>query len=356
MLALRIKRNNLVGTRQNIINNTCLFIIFSLLFLVSALRGHVGNDYDAYIGFMHEAKLFAYTATEIGFDLIVYVIYTLCGFENYRLVFAVFSFITVFFFVREIYRESEDMFTSFAMFMLLCPYFQSFSTVRYYAALALVFHANAFFQRKDYIGFVVTVLIASTIHKTALLVLIFYPMAKIRFNKYIIGIGLVFTGILAALPSLWLKIALVIFPTYKTDGAQMGDISSPINIIRNVLVLLLVYFCTKEVIFKKADTGEHNEDEKQLEKIRFYTRLSIMALAIHIGGYYLPQLSRITIYMTLFQIFLIPSVIKRLKDKKRRQLATAAVLAVCSLVYIRFMMLAHGNGISVLPYTSFLFE
>ena len=91
MTALMIKRNNLAGTRQNIINNVCVFFVFAALFLVSALRGHVGNDYEAYIGFMHEAKLFAYTATEIGFDIIAYVIYTLCGFENHRLVFAVFS-------------------------------------------------------------------------------------------------------------------------------------------------------------------------------------------------------------------------------------------------------------------------
>ena len=40
-------------TRQQILNRLCLVSVFLLLFLVSALRLNVGNDYAKYVEFMH---------------------------------------------------------------------------------------------------------------------------------------------------------------------------------------------------------------------------------------------------------------------------------------------------------------
>ena len=79
-------------SRRELINVICLMIIFTLLFAVSALRLNVGNDYLKYVEFMHLVYSRAYVPTEIGFNALTYIVYYLCGFENYLLVFACFSF------------------------------------------------------------------------------------------------------------------------------------------------------------------------------------------------------------------------------------------------------------------------
>ena len=73
-------------TRQQLCNRVCLTAIFLILFLLSACRLNVGNDYAKYVEFMHLVNCDAYVPTEIGFNLLVKLIYGLSGFENFLLV------------------------------------------------------------------------------------------------------------------------------------------------------------------------------------------------------------------------------------------------------------------------------
>ena len=54
-------------SRQQLINVVGCLIIFVLLFLVSALRLNVGNDYLNYVEFMHLVYSRAYVPTEVAF-------------------------------------------------------------------------------------------------------------------------------------------------------------------------------------------------------------------------------------------------------------------------------------------------
>ena len=123
-------------TRQQMCNRVCILSVFVILFALSACRLNVGNDYAKYVEFMHLVNFNAYVPTEIGFNLLVKLIYGLSGFENYLLVFAVYAFVTIFAFLLAIYEQSDDFPLTFFLFMALGYYFQSFSTVRYYLALA----------------------------------------------------------------------------------------------------------------------------------------------------------------------------------------------------------------------------
>ena len=89
-------------TRQQILNRLCLVSVFLLLFLVSALRLNVGNDYAKYVEFMHLIRCDAVVPTEFGFNWVVKILYGISGFENYLLVFAVFAFATIYLFLKAI--------------------------------------------------------------------------------------------------------------------------------------------------------------------------------------------------------------------------------------------------------------
>ena len=89
-----------IVSRQYLYNRIALTAIFLALFLVSALRMNVGNDYGTYVEFMHRiASGFTnYVPTEVGFNLLTAGVAALYGGRYYLVVFAIFAGLTIFFF------------------------------------------------------------------------------------------------------------------------------------------------------------------------------------------------------------------------------------------------------------------
>ncbi|MBO5504682.1 MAG: EpsG family protein, partial [Lachnospiraceae bacterium] len=129
-------------------NKALMAAIFMILAVPAVLRQNVGNDYMRYVAFFHLANIDAYVPTEPGFNLLVKLIYGLCGYENSLLVFAVFSVLTITFFLIAIRALSGRFFLSFFLFMAFGYYFQTYNTVRYYFAMSIVLCAMIFFLRK----------------------------------------------------------------------------------------------------------------------------------------------------------------------------------------------------------------
>lgn len=179
-------------TRQQICNRVCLTAIFLILFLLSACRLNVGNDYAKYVEFMHLVNCDAYVPTEIGFNLLVKLIYGLSGYENFLLVFAFYSFVTVLFFLLAMYEQSDEFGLTFFLFMTLGYYFQTFSTVRYYLALALALYSMKFVLRRQWGRFVILILLGATFHKSLLVVIPLYFLASLRWKKWQLAIAAVF--------------------------------------------------------------------------------------------------------------------------------------------------------------------
>ena len=83
-------------TRRRAMNASVLLFLFMVLTGLAALRIDVGNDYGNYVNTFHEIFVGGYVVTEPGFNLLVRVLYTLSGGENYLLVFGVFAAATTF--------------------------------------------------------------------------------------------------------------------------------------------------------------------------------------------------------------------------------------------------------------------
>ena len=143
-----------VQTRRTALNRLYLIGIFIILFLCSALRFGIGNDYRQYTQTAHEAFVGGYVVTEVGFNWLVRIIYTLAGGEYYEYIFAVFAFVTLFIFLKAFYEQSADFAMTYFLFMTLGLYFQTYNTVRYYLALAIALYAVRYVINRDFIKFV----------------------------------------------------------------------------------------------------------------------------------------------------------------------------------------------------------
>lgn len=350
-----------VLTRRSMLNRISLIFIFLILFMLSALRFGMG-DYWKYVEFMHLIKFDSYVPTEWGFNLLVRIIYGLSGFENYKLVFAIYSFLTVFFFMKAMYDQSADFKLSFFMFMTLGLYFQSFCTMRYYLALAIALWSIKLLQRKQYVVFVAAILLASGFHKSVLVVLPIFLLAIVPWKKWMITVFAVFSVSLIIGRDFWMKVAVTLYPTYKeTSYASDGGSISPANIARCVAILLFTLYVMKRSGNKRI-LGS------------FMSKLNIMALVIYSCCWYIPFVSRIGYYMTVTQILFVPELIMILvkstcgesnvgenaavetSGSRVRRRAVILVVIICMMYFAMYLKRAYSSSVNVLPYRTFLFE
>ncbi|MDE7177729.1 MAG: EpsG family protein [Lachnospiraceae bacterium] len=371
MVDNRLQRQTHTITRQHLMNGICLCAVFTILFALSACRLNVGNDYAKYVEFMHLVNCDAYVPTEIGFNLLVKLVYGLSGFENFLLVFAFYSFVTVLLFLLAMYEQSDEFRLSFFLFMTLGYYFQTFSTVRYYLALAAALYSMKFVLRRQWGRFVVLVLLGAAFHKSLLVVIPLYFLASLRWKKWQLAVAALFCTTFLFLQDFYLKVVVFLYPTYE-DTEYLEGGTSYINILRCAAVLGfagIVYLMEwREQAGKagveadgtavKSDDSVIKEEERLKKDPRFwfYLYLNLGALVLYVFCSFLPIISRIGYYLTVSQILFLPMLLARVKDEKWRRLFRAGILLAAVFYFAMYLSRAANDGVLVLPYRTFMFN
>ena len=373
MLACGIRTNAYFDrqlSRQRVVNGILMAAIFSILTSLAAFRLEVGNDYGTYVVTCHEIFQRGYVVTEPGYNLVVRILYTLSGKEDYLLMFAVFGAAIVAVFLKCFKDQSDNFGLSFFLFMALGIYFRSFNTVRYYFALALSMYSlryvvditydnaagNGIFSRikeniycdnnvQNLIKFLMLIIVAATFHKSVLVVIPMFLIARLKWNKWVVG-GLFLIGFATMIfRDTFLEIALNLYPSYRNTVyiEESHSIMENLPIIfRCLLVLLLCIICYREGI------------EKRIDNLVMYN-LNILAVILYITCSWLPLITRIGYYLITPQVILIPNVIMSIKDPEKKKRITYVVIFFGIMYFTYFLFTAHNDGVRVLPYKSWLF-
>lgn len=331
-------------TRRRFQNRLYLVGIFVILFLCSALRFGIGNDYRQYTQTAHEAFVGGYVVTEVSFNWLVKILYTLSGGEYYELVFAVFAFATLVIFLKAFYEQSEDFAITFFLFMMLGLYFQTYNTVRYYLALAIALYSMRYVLNKDFIKFVFWILVASLFHKSVLLTIPVYWIASYVWKKWMIVAGLVASAGCFLAKGVILKIALLFYPSYENTVFLEGG-TSPVSIIRGVLVLGLYVWYRKRYLTETED-----------RELCFYAQLNLLSVVTCVFFSFLPVVTRIAYYFSIAQLLMIPKIVHGIKEEKMRKRVTGIIIIACVIFFAVFLVGANRPGVGLLPYRSWLFE
>lgn len=345
-------------TRQQMCNRVCLFAVFLILFALSACRLNVGNDYAKYVEFMHLVNCDAYVPTEAGFNLLVKIIYGLSGFENYLLVFAVYAFVTIGIFLLGMYEQSEDFSLTFFLFMALGYYFQTFSTVRYYLALALALYAMKFVMRGQWGRFTVLILLGSAFHKSLLVVIPLYILAVLPWKKWQLAAGALFCTTFLFCQDFYLKLVVLLYPTYE-DTEYLEGGTSYINILRCLAVLAfsgIVCWSGKRSGSTRGEEQKNAEVGERYDRAHFYFYLNLGALVLYVFCSFLPIISRIGYYLTVSHILYLPMLLKRVEDRRWRKALRAGILLAAVLYFAIYMSRADNDGTLILPYKTFFFH
>lgn len=334
--------------------------IFVVLFVIMALRFDIGNDYEQYTQTAHEVFVDGYVVTELGFNMLVKILYGLMGGEYYEVVFAVFAFFTLLFFFKAFKRQSVDFAQTVFLFMALGLYFQAFNTMRYYLALAVALFSMKYVLEKDYIKFVFWILVAALFHKSVLLVIPAYWVATFEWKRWHILAGLMFCVVCFLGKGLVLKLALVLYPSYRNTIYLEGG-SSLTSVVR-ILAVLVLYF------WFSFYAGEGLKSKSWYREFRFYGQLNLFAFAASTFFSFLPVVTRIAYYFSVSQLFLIPLIVEHVAEVKTcsgtgqeasmgvEKRVKVIVFISCLAYFMLFLLQAHRDGIGLLPYRSWLFE
>ena len=336
------------ANRSRMINILMLVSIFTVLTLLAALRLEVGNDYGTYVVTCHEIFQKGYVVTEPGFNFVVRVLYTLSGKEDYLLMFGVFAAAIVAVFLKVLREQSESCAWAFFMFMTMGLYYRSFNTVRYYFALALATFAIRYLIDVNTVNafkFLATILFASLFHKSVLIVIPMYIIARIPWKKWALIPLAVFGAAAALLHNQIMEIALKLYPSYNNTvyiEETHTIIENAAPIMGCLFMIVIGIICYKEAVKDRADN-------------RMYFNMNIMAVVLYLSCFWLPLVTRFAYYLTTVQILLIPNIICSVRDTRKKKGISIAVIVFCILYFIYFLKQADNPGFRVLPYKSWLF-
>ena len=332
-------------TRRQGLNTLCLLAVFSVLFLLSAFRMEVGNDYETYVDTIHEIYVGGYVVTEPLFNGVVKLLCELSGGENYLLVFGFFAFFTIWIFLKVLYEQTDNFPMAFFLFMTLGIYFRTFNTVRYYFVLALTLYSFRYVLRKEYGKFLMLILLAAFFHKSVLVVIPIYLIADRKWDKRFGAVLVIGAMGMVLCQDLIMKIALELYPSYKdtifleTETGLSGNLMS---VFRCAVILVFSIICYKESI--------ENQRENQ-----FYFKLNVLAILLYLCGSFLPLVGRIGYYLITSHILFVPGILSGIRDEKKKKIFTGLVIMAGVIYFLLFLKSANQPGVRVLPYKSWLF-
>ena len=335
-------------TRRRAVNALMMVSIFVVLTLLAALRLEVGNDYGTYVVTCHEIFQRGYVVTEPGFNFVVRVLYTLSGKEDYLLMFGVFAAAIVAVFLKVLKEQTESFSWAFFMFMTMGLYYRSFNTVRYYFALALATFAIRYLldvNRENIFRFLLVILFASLFHKSVLIVIPMYFIARIPWKKWALIPLVVFGAAAALLHDQIMEIALKLYPSYNNTvyiEETHTIIENAAPIMGCLFMIVIGIICYKDAVKDRVDN-------------RMYFNMNIMAVVLYLSCFWLPLVTRFAYYLTTVQILFIPNIIGSIRNDRKKKAVSIAVVAFCVLYFMYFLRQADNPGFRVLPYKSWLF-
>ncbi|MBQ8822376.1 MAG: EpsG family protein [Lachnospiraceae bacterium] len=340
------RKGAVVRSRQRVLNLWICAGIYIILTALSACRIASGNDYWEYTEIFSLIAQYRPVATETGFNWFVRGMQALFGREQYLPIFAVVSIATVFFFVKSIYDQGEWFLGTMFLFLTNGYYFSSFNSIRYYLVLAIAMYTMKFVLKGEYGKFIVWICFAALFHKSVLLVIPVYLLAKwlagIRFKLWHYVLGAVFVLSFVVCKDLYREIIFFFYEYYEGSAFDVTDYSLA-NIAKCLGTILLSAICYK--------TGL-----KDNERNRFYFFLNIGGLVLYTVGAFIPTVTRVAYYLIIGQVFLIPSLLMSMKDGIWKKLFIAGVALVFMAYFALFLKNAYTMDIRLLPYLNWIFN
>ena len=306
----------------------------------------VSKQYE--VGYCYFTKLLTYISTDVQF----YIIFTsvvIYGVHGY-------------FF----YKKSEDVILSSSLFMFFCLFYMYMNIVRQAIAVSILLMAYLIFSESkkkihNYVVFVLLVMLASALHSSAILCLIYLLFDKLKFTKIHMLLGIVVTALIYVGYSSVYKFVLSIlggndkYSSYL-DSEEYGVGYMNLQSIYYVIITLGAFLLGYYILVWKDKTS-HKLFAKQEYKVKsnesFMLYMSFIAFACRLLIFKMSIITRFTFYFIPFVLILYPYAISKFKRRSNRIILNLTVYGVC-LIYFVWVTLSNADTLyGVVPYEFF---
>lgn len=347
--------HNLFGSNKNldVIRKRYIIVISIFYILQSGLRNvAVGDDTFSYLDNYKDIRntswhlireaFVDYYKYNLGKDpgyLVVQKIEQSLFFYNfqfYLILIAIAFFSTLGYFIFKNTTRLVDVMLAYIIYSVLFYSFYSITGIRQTLAMIFIMISYKFAFKKKIIPFLLLVFLASTLHKSSLIVVLFYFVSRFNTTKYLNFMALLLFPIFFAF-----KEQISLYLRVLSGYEDYGDLDSGGNIV--FLVLFLTIYITAMVRSKVI--LENNPNAK------YYFNAFSMALVFLPLSWINPNAIRITMYFTIYMLLLIPEIIHSFHKISNKFRLDAIALSLVLLIGL--FIKASWNEEKRMPYGFF---
>ena len=330
--------NNSLRTIKFNLKSTLAFVVFFILFFLSALRQmDLGIDMVAYsihfdnISSASWIDIFEVSRFEKGFVIFNKLISSFI-YRDFRALVILSSFITIASFTFFLYKNSPYFGLSILLFFCLGFYTDSFNLIRQYLAISIVLIGlNSFLNKGNNLLFISFILLASTFHTTSLVFLIIVFLKKQALDlKYLLFILCIITIIILFSDIIILNLINTFYSSYTDKIITQKGFS--------LLVLQLLILIISFVLI-----GFHKINQN--EKRRLIVHIYILACVLQICSLKFSLFSRVMLYFYILILILIPYSVKSVKDVNFRTLVIGVYTLLAIVFFYCIYLQADSSGI-----------
>lgn len=309
----RLKNNN-CGSKT--ILKYQLFVAFTaiVLIFVAGFRYRVGADYMNYALGYEQVKVTFWDSLKT-FDEPGYKFLTIIGswfYDDYASMFFTIALFTIGLNIRTISKYSDDFYFAILLYILIGAWHGSFGAMRQYAASAILFAGHHYIYEKKFWHFLLTVVFAFLFHRTAIVFVVVYFIAKDYISIKSV-FWMIIIGITAALSlDKVFEIMSYFKGTDQTEYAYMTTDVNPLRILMAFLPLLLIFLISKK---------DRNKPE-----VAFYINMLIINAIFMLVTSSSAYLARIGIYTDIYATIAFPKLKKYMSMNNKKAVVFLVII------------------------------
>ena len=286
-------------------NKFFIAVVFIILSFVAVFRYGVGTDFYAYYrtsNWVHHFERGNYDSP--GFTLFAICCQKVFGNINGAITMGA-ALITIGLIVYIITKHSENLLVSILLFIFAGCFIGMFNGVRQYLATAILFTGHRFIINRKPIKWLLVVLLASTIHITAILMFFVYFICNLKCNWKLVGIYFIIA----------ICLLFAYEPLFNLVGALKQDSidTSDVYMRSSVNILRIAVQCIPIVLLLFVNKGKINNDSES----RFLFNICLLNGALAIAAMNSPYFSRFWLYTSCFQILMYPKILNKMESDNK---------------------------------------
>lgn len=326
-----------IVAEYKILNRKAVLAPLLILVLLAAVRyydiGTDANVYTRYFRFPFNNYAFQFDPdVETGYQYLVYLIREIYS-SDYFLYFLVVAVASIYPVIYTLKSKSEDYPLSIYIYITFGLYFAMYNQIRQCIAMGICFFATKYLVNKNFIKYLIAILIASQFHMTASLMLIFYFVChnKLRIEYKIIPI-ILSSAIAAPLMIAHLALNNSRYEHY-TEEASKG---------KNGLLTVGLYVAIAIFFYVIGRRLRKENAEYRIYECMYLCGVALL-LPIAMLGTDPAGPQRIIQYFLYYVMLMFPIIFKKINNK-----FIYVVFLFFSLVY--FVLMIANNIAGVYPY------